>query len=62
MVVMNMLLTKVLQDTLDAGDTATDVFTYTVSDGNDGTDTATLTFTILGVDDDPVGVNDTGLY
>jgi VCBS repeat-containing protein len=47
-------------DTLDAGDTATDVFTYTVSDGNDGTDTATLTFTILGVDDDPVGVNDTG--
>ena len=47
-------------DTLDAGDTVTDVFTYTVSDGNDGTDTATLTFTILGVDDDPVGVNDTG--
>jgi VCBS repeat-containing protein len=47
-------------DTLDAGDTVTDVFTYTVSDGNDGTDTATLTFTILGIDDDPVGVNDTG--
>ncbi|MDC3111611.1 Ig-like domain-containing protein, partial [Pelagibacteraceae bacterium] len=47
-------------DTLDAGDTVTDVFTYTVSDGNDGTDTATLTFTILGVDDNPVGVNDTG--
>ena len=47
-------------DTLDAGDEVTDVFTYTVSDGNDGTDTATLTFTILGIDDDPVGVNDTG--
>ena len=47
-------------DALDAGDTATDTFTYTVSDGNEGTDTATLTITVLGVDDDPVGVNDTG--
>ncbi len=51
---------KTAADVLDAGDTATDVFTYTVSDGNDGTDTATITITILGVDDDPAGVNDTG--
>ena len=51
---------KTAADALDAGDTATDVFTYTVSDGNDGTDTATITITILGVDDDPAGVNDTG--
>ena len=35
-------------DALDAGDTATDVFNYTVSDGNGGTDTATITITILG--------------
>ncbi len=47
-------------DALDPGDTGTDTFTYTVGDGNDGFDTATLTFTIIGADDDPVGVNDTG--
>ncbi len=45
-------------DDLDAGDTATDAFNYTVSDGT-ATDTATLTFTITGVNDTPVGVNDT---
>ncbi len=44
---------------LDAGDIATDTFTYTVTDGT-GTDTATITFTVKGIDDDPVGVNDTG--
>jgi VCBS repeat-containing protein len=47
-------------DALDPGDTGTDTFTYTVGDGNDGYDTATLNFTIIGADDDPVGVNDTG--
>ena len=47
-------------DALDPGDTGTETFTYTVSDGNGGSDTATLTFTIIGADDDPVGVNDTG--
>ncbi|WP_440618263.1 VCBS domain-containing protein [Candidatus Pelagibacter sp. HIMB1493] len=47
-------------DALDASDTATDVFTYTVSDGNGGTDTATLTITITGVNDDPVANVDTG--
>ena len=45
-------------DALDAGDTATDVFNYTVSDGNGGTDTATITISILGVNDAPVAVND----
>ena len=35
------------------GATATDVFTYTVSDGAGATDTATLTITVTGVG--PVG-------
>ena len=42
---------------LAAGETATDSFTYTVSDGNGGTDTASVTITIgnsapIAVDDD----------
>ena len=45
-------------DDLDASDTVTDVFTYTVSDGT-ATDTATLTITITGVNDAPVAVADT---
>ena len=45
-------------DALDAGDTATDVFTYTVSDGS-ASDNATLTITVTGINDDPVAVNDT---
>ncbi len=49
-------------DALDAGDQVTDVFTYTLQD--DGTpnlqDTATITITVTGIDDDPVGVNDAG--
>ena len=45
-------------DDLDAGDTATDSFTYTISDGDD-TDTATLVVTVTGINDDPVAVNDT---
>ena len=45
-------------DALDASDTATDVFTYTISDG-DATDTATLTITVTGINDDPVAVDDT---
>ncbi len=49
-------------DALDAGDQVTDVFTYTLRD--DGTprlsDQATITITVTGVDDDPVGVNDAG--
>ena len=46
-------------DALDASDTVTDVFTYTVSDGNGGIDTANITITVTGVNDDPVAVNDT---
>ena len=46
-------------DTLDAGDTVTDSFTYTVSDGNGGTDTATLIFTVTGVNDVPVADDET---
>ena len=38
----------------------TDVFTYTISDGNGGTDTATLTITINGQNNEVVAVNDTG--
>ena len=45
-------------DDLDAGDTATDVFTYTISDTVD-TATATLTITVTGVNDTPVAVDDT---
>ena len=46
-------------DALDADDTVTDVFTYTVSDGS-ATDTATITFTITGANDTPVAADDTG--
>ena len=45
-------------DDLDAGDTATDSFTYTVSDGT-ATSTATLIITVTGINDVPVAVNDT---
>jgi VCBS repeat-containing protein len=44
---------------LAAGQTATDQFTYTVSDGHGGTDTTTLTITVVGTDDGPVAVPDT---
>ena len=44
---------------LDDGDTATDVFTYTVSDGS-LTDTGTLTITIEGINDAPVAQDDYG--
>ena len=45
-------------DDLDAGDTATDSFTYTISDGTN-TDTATLIFTVTGVNDTPTGADNT---
>ncbi|MDD5405770.1 MAG: cadherin-like domain-containing protein, partial [Sulfurovaceae bacterium] len=44
---------------LAVGATATDTFTYTVSDGNGGTDTAELVITITGTNDAPIAVNDT---
>ncbi|GET38405.1 cadherin-like domain-containing protein [Microseira wollei] len=40
---------------LAVGETATTSFTYTISDNNGGTDTATVTVTINGVNDAPVG-------
>jgi large repetitive protein len=42
---------------LDDGETALETITYTVSDGNGGTDTATLTLTVLGSNDAPVIVD-----
>ena len=42
---------------LDAGDTATETFTYTLSDGTD-TDTGTITVNITGINDTPIAVND----
>ncbi|MGV6819500.1 MAG: Ig-like domain-containing protein [Parvularcula sp.] len=38
-------------EALNTGDTATDSFTYTISDGGTGSDTATVTLTIDGVDE-----------
>jgi len=42
---------------LPAGNSTTDSFTYTVSDGHGGTDTATVTVTINGANDVPTGIN-----
>ncbi|MDF2387722.1 cadherin-like domain-containing protein [Nostoc ellipsosporum NOK] len=42
-------------ESLAAGATANDSFTYTISDGNGGTSTATVNLTINGVNDAPVG-------
>ena len=39
---------------LASGDAATDSFSYTVSDGNGGTDTAVVTITVEGEDDVPL--------
>ena len=46
-------------DALDAGDIVTDVFNYTVSDGQGETDIATITITITGINDAPTAVADT---
>jgi len=45
-------------DTLAVGESATDVFTYTITDGNGGSDTADVTVTVTGVNDAPTGVDD----
>jgi VCBS repeat-containing protein len=45
-------------DQLNVLDHPTDSFTYTVSDGMGGTDTATLEISVLGSDDAPTAVND----
>ena len=46
-------------DALDAGDIVTDTFNYTVSDGQGETDIATITITIVGINDAPTAVADT---
>lgn len=46
-------------ENLAVGASATESFTYTVSDGNGGTDQATVTLTINGVNDVPTAVDDT---
>ena len=38
---------------LAVGETTTDTFDYTISDGNGGTDSATVTVTITGENDAP---------
>ena len=38
----------------------TDNFTYQISDGNGGTDTATVSLTVNAVNDDPIARNDSG--
>ncbi|MFB3069506.1 MAG: Ig-like domain-containing protein, partial [Gemmatimonadales bacterium] len=44
---------------LAAGENTTDSFTYTVSDGNGASDTATVTITVTGVNDAPTAAADT---
>lgn len=43
---------------LDAGDTTSDSFTYTISDDSTGTDTATVTINLSGVNDAPNAADD----
>ena len=45
-------------DHLNVGQTATDTFNYTISDGKGGTSTASITVTITGTNDGPVAVPD----
>jgi Ca2+-binding RTX toxin-like protein len=46
---------------LSTGDSTTDSFTYTISDDDGATDTATVTVTINGVNDDPVAGADSAV-
>ena len=45
-------------EALAVGDMTTDTFTYQIDDGNGGTDTATVSVVINGVNDAPDAVND----
>ena len=47
-------------DALDAGDSVTDSFNYTISDGT-ATDIGTITITVLGINDAPAAQNDVGV-
>src|SRR5207237_6103 len=44
---------------LSGGQSATDTFAYTASDGHGGSDTATVTVTVTGANDAPVAFDDT---
>lgn len=48
--------------TPEANYCGSDSFTYTVSDGNDGTDTAQVTVTVECVNDPPIARDDIGVY
>ena len=45
-------------ESLGVGETATETFTYTVTDGNGGTATSSVTVTVIGSNDGPVAVDD----
>ncbi len=45
---------------LAVGELVTDTFSYSVSDGNGGTDTAVVTITITGVNNTPQAIDDSG--
>ncbi|MCA8883532.1 MAG: tandem-95 repeat protein [Rhodobacteraceae bacterium] len=47
-------------ESLSVGQSATDSFVYTLSDGNGGSDTATVTVTVNGANDQPIGAADGG--
>jgi VCBS repeat-containing protein len=44
---------------LRAGETTTDTFTYTIDDGHGGTDTATVTLAVAGINDAPTITSET---
>ncbi|NKF52245.1 tandem-95 repeat protein, partial [Shewanella sp. WXL01] len=46
-------------ESLTAGELAQDTFTYTITDANGATDTATVTINIIGANDAPIGSADT---
>lgn len=48
-------------NSLAVGETATDSFSYTITDGRGRSDTATVTILINGVNDTPVAGNDSGV-
>ncbi|WP_299694195.1 Ig-like domain-containing protein, partial [uncultured Vibrio sp.] len=46
-------------DSLKVGEQVSETFTYTISDGQGGTDTATLTISVTGTNDGPNAIDDT---
>ena len=47
-------------ESLAVGESSTDSFQYTITDGRGGQDTATVTILVSGVNDSPVAVDDSG--